>query len=107
MKLVIQQVEFRRDFLISKFVACDIILGMKWFHKFQPVINWLRHTLYIHENVSQPVLLRGETGIPSLLLISHIQAKQELRCDAQAAVIYVNPKAKDLGTPTWYGELFD
>ena len=80
---------------------------MKWFHKFQPVVNWSRHTLSIHDNVSQPVMIRGEAGIPSLPLISHIQAKRELRRGAQAAIIYVNPKAKDLGIPQRYGELFD
>ena len=106
-KLVIQQVEFKRDFLVAKLVACDIILGMKWFHKFQPVVNWSRHTLSIHDNVSQPVMIRGEAGIPSLPLISHIQAKRELRRGTQAAIIYVNPKAKDLGIPQRYGELFN
>ena len=106
-KLKIQQVEFKRDFLVAKLVACDIILGMKWFHKFQPVVNWSRHTLSIHDNVSQPVMIRGQAGIPSLPLISHIQAKRELRPGAQAAIIYVNPKAQDLGIPQRYGELFD
>ena len=90
-KLVVQQAQFTRSFVVSKLSACDVILGIKWFRRYKPHMGWDDNTLLVSHDVPQPVLIRGEVGIPSVPLISHVQAKRELRRGAKAAVIYINP----------------
>ena len=83
-----------------------MILGMKWFREYDPATNWRKGILTITQEGKPPVVIRGEAGIPFVPLISHVQAKRELRRGAQASVIYINPKHSNLGIPDRYKHIF-
>ena len=47
-KLVVQQALFTRSFVVYKLLGCDVILGIKWFHRYKP---WDVNTLLVLKDV--------------------------------------------------------
>ena len=43
----IQRASFTRRFLVSHLARCDILLVIKWFREYAPVMDWATPTLTI------------------------------------------------------------
>lgn len=74
----VQSTVFRRKFLVSPLVGCDVVFGIQLFCEYNHVPDWQNDTFTITVEGKPSVVIRGDVGIPRVPLILHVQANREI-----------------------------
>ena len=75
--------------MLAPLTGCDMLLGTPWLESHHPVLNSRTATFYILDCLPTPTTMVCDRRLPSIPLISHVQAHRALRKGAECALIYV------------------